>query len=298
MFSGRVAAADARALSYEVEGMGSAPKAEGEMAISVEFLRSIEPYRAHIPFGQVRLFQIPATAEYVHRTGIARILAVAVHPLTARLPGAPSPQANLSSPIADALDSARRSGVRFLAMPFLGARPGDGVDVDVYEVLLQAAVDAAANPGSLRALYVGAYGDAPPRQKELATALNTAWQRQRRKLLSGQQELVDAGWRLTSITSLFAILYMVKRQYRVTDAKAAAKLGVAVVLLAKGISEVVLPVARLAIVNETSPILLILTLALAGAILGWFLPSAVLFDPKKILESVEPQEALRQGGAE
>src|SRR5208283_4644766 len=111
-----------------------------------------------------------AQMEYATRTGIRHILSVAVYPISQEPPIQTSgkktiPVSTLGAPVAEAINIAKKNGVRFLSIPFIGAKPDDD-DVEVYDVLLQTAVDAAKNPGTLTAIYINTYGDSPVRRTQ------------------------------------------------------------------------------------------------------------------------------------
>src|SRR5271165_2666944 len=289
MFLGRINPADAKALDYEMEGLGAQQRLEGEMAAAVDFLQAIEPYRDSVPFGQVRYFAVRPGMEYATRTGIRHILSVAVYPISQEPPIQTSgkktiPVSTLGAPVAEAINIAKKNGVRFLSIPFIGAKPDDD-DVEVYDVLLQTAVDAAKNPGTLTAIYINTYGDSPVRRTQLLSAFNTAWQKLRLKLLARQNELVDLSWRLTSVISVVAVASLWSKRRRQTfSAQSIVKFSVAILLLAKGLSETISPVI-VTLASDLAPDFLFPFLIGVGAVVGWFLPSATMFDPRAVVRT-------------
>ena len=284
MFLDRIGPSEARRVYYESEGLKTAPPLEGEMATAVRFLHAIEPYGDGVPFGQVRHFSVPI--EYTQRTGIRHILSVAVEPPNRPPPGENAmPSKTVAAPLAAVIESAKEHGVRFLAIPFIGAHAGEGFDADVYDMLLAAAIDTASDPGSLDALYIGAYADAPERRRELLTAYNMAWQRARVKLQPREKQLVDIGWRLTSLMSVIALMAMWQKSgVRTSSATLSARLAVAVVLIAKGLAETIVPLLDTSVARGLAVIPMLALLAFVAAFTGWFLPLTALFDPRKLME--------------
>jgi hypothetical protein len=209
-----------------------------------------------------------------------------VEPSARRPPGdVAKPSTIVAAPLVDAIEKAREEGVRFLAIPFIGANAGEGFDADVYDMLLAVAIDTAADPGSLEALYVGAYADAPERRRELLAAYNMAWQRARVKLQLREKQLVDIGWRLTSVISVIALLAMWRKSgVRSWSATLATRLAIAVVLIAKGLSETIVPFLDATAARSLTPIPMLILLAVVAALAGWLLPVTALFDPKKLME--------------
>jgi hypothetical protein len=287
MFQDRVDPMEARRSYYEGEATNQTTNVNTETAAAIDFLRALEPYRAAVGQGGVRHFAIPANVEYRQRTGIRHIIGLAVEPTSLEPQGhrakSRSSSVALAAPIARALREAGGRGVRFLAIPFIGATIEEGIDIDIYSVLLRAAIDTADNPGSLRALYVGAFADSPVRRKELIAAFNVAWQSARASLQMKERKPVDSDWRMASIMSLAAIVSVfVRRQIRRMSLAVTVKLSIAVILIAKGLSEPLTSVVTQFIPSGTAgPIWLLIATA---AIVGWFLPFLALFDAKTILK--------------
>jgi hypothetical protein len=286
MFLDRLKPEEVRRIYYERETTGEDQKFDADEAVAIAFLRAMEPYKERVPRGQVRSFRFADSLEYRWRTGIREIIGLAVEPENQAgraSPGKPStPAVSLAAPIAEAIRVAGQHGLRFLAIPFVGATSVDGVDVDIYNVLLRAAVDAAEHRGSLRAVYVGAYAEGLPRRQTLISALNAAWQPLRLGLEAREGKLVDGGWRLSSLISIVAVLSVfTRRRVRNGEWKIMTKLSLALILLAKGLSDGLLSLVEgMGMAGVPAIVLLVFTAVLAG----WYLPVMVSFDPKAILK--------------
>jgi hypothetical protein len=292
MFADRVDPAEVRRAYYqggEIESKGGAPT--GEIALAIDFLRAVEPYSTEVRFGQVQYFAVPHSSEYWERTHIGHILSVAVEPVpdmqtvSAARPNA----AQLVAPLTEMVEVAREHGVRSLAVPFLGAAAADGLDSNSYEVLLGVMIEAAHNPGSIRALYVGAYADSPVRREQLVAAVNRAWQPVRQKLQARARQLADVGWRLTSLLALAAMASLLsRRRLPGTSLAATLKMALAVLLLAKGLAETVSPVVDEA-AQRFSLVAVLVLVGSAGGVLGWLLPLLATFDPKGVVKGESPR---------
>jgi hypothetical protein len=68
------------------------------------------------------------------------------------------------------------------------------------------------------------------------------------------------------------------------SAKVSVRYSVAIVLLAKGVSETLSPLISYTLTHEWAYAIQLLTLGIVGAVAGGFLPVIIMFDPKAVLK--------------
>jgi len=162
---------------------------------------------------------------------------------------------------------------------------GDRSEPDVFKTLLTASFDEAESPGTLRAVYIGLFRRTPAAASALLSQFNVAWLNfypSRRKV----GELVDAPWRLTSLIGLFAYvgLWYRWRARPAPGAVSAWHMTLAVLLLSRGLAEVVLLPLQWMASQGTSDAVLVAGAVVLTALVGVNLPSIALFDPKDVLK--------------